>query len=66
MSFIFRWKPSVMPLFLVNRHMAAISPRQLWSVFASVCIGAKFSALYWVYTKVWGGVCCKLKVGAGC
>jgi hypothetical protein len=24
MSFIFRWKPSVMPLFLVKRHMQAM------------------------------------------
>ena len=28
MSFILRWKPSVMPLFLVKRHMQAISSLQ--------------------------------------
>ena len=36
MSFILRWKPSVMPLFLVKRHMAAKGSRQRERVSAKV------------------------------
>jgi len=32
MSFIFLWKPSVMPLFLVKRHMVTKASFQLWKV----------------------------------
>ena len=41
MSFIFLWKPSVMPLFLVKRHMQAISACQLESVLARMASAAK-------------------------
>ena len=40
MSFILRWKPSVMPLFLVKRHMQAISSLQEARVWARVASGA--------------------------
>ena len=38
--FILRWKPSVMPLFLVKRHMQAISLLQEARVWARVASGA--------------------------
>ena len=36
MSFILRWKPSVMPLFFVKRHMAARGSLQRDKVSAKV------------------------------
>ena len=38
----------MIPLFLVKRHIAAISPLHEWSVLARVCMGAKFSDLYFL------------------
>jgi len=45
MSFIFRWKPSVMPLLRVKRHMRTISSVHSDKVWPSVQAGARPLAL---------------------
>ena len=44
MSFIFRWKPSVIPLLRMNRYMWMISSDQDSSVFRNVVIASKGQA----------------------
>gem|GEM_PF-4687091 len=40
----------------------------MFTAFQDVLGGGQrvYDRVYGVYTKVWGGVCCKLKVGLGC
>ena len=44
MSFIFRWKPSVIPLLRVNRHMRMISSDHDSSVLPNVVIASRGQA----------------------